>query len=286
MNAIEQTMSLMDTWLNKADWTILGERDNFGSKLQSDTYSIFYRLLRPVSEHPADEANDFPIHILYRYEIRVAAALLEQFGCIKVTYATEAEEGKVADIETIDTTDFGMAIFDLLNEIVDDSREDELTFEEKLKPYLPDWKNSLILNQPSFRDGTYVLKMSWQKVWRRLVAPATTTLEEVTNRLLSSFAFDNDHLYELTYRERSGKVITVSDPRHGEGDYFADEIKLGDLPLDAGDHFELLFDFGDCWKFSIMIENIEGSNTKQFKPKITHKHGKAPRKYDFGDAGW
>jgi hypothetical protein len=54
---------------------------------------------------------------------------------------------------------------------------------------------------------------------------------------------------------------------------------LGDLPLDAGESFELRYDFGDDWRFEISIESIDESMTKEFKPKITARQGKAPDQY-------
>ena len=46
---------------------------------------------------------------------------------------------------------------------------------------------------------------------------------------------------------------------------------------------ELLFDFGDCWRFTITIEKIDESDADDFEPSITGSRGEAPRQYDYED---
>ena len=38
---------------------------------------------------------------------------------------------------------------------------------------------------------------------------------------------------------------------------WADEIPVGTLPLEPGQTMQLLYDFGDSWKFTVKLERIE-----------------------------
>lgn len=274
LNPTERYMSLMDTWWTKVSWTILGERDQFGVQLQSDTRSLYYQLSRQPTAVGADL-------LLYGYHQRTVATLLEQFGWIKVAYASKAEEGKVADIQSVETTKFGDAMFETLGGIIGSRDRDESPVQKELKPLFPAWKNSLLPAEQPFREGRYKLKLSWSKVWRRLEAPATTSLEDITGLLLAAFDFEQDHLYRLDYRDPSGREVFVEDPRYREGELFADEVLLGEVPLGEGDSMGLLFDFGDSWRFTITIESIDELETDDFEPAITASQGEAPKQYDY-----
>ncbi|QEG40793.1 plasmid pRiA4b ORF-3 family protein [Roseimaritima ulvae] len=278
LNSTEQYMSLVDTWWTRVNWTILGERDRFGGQMRADTRDLYYQLSRQANTVIVDSFNTF-----YRYETRVAAALLEQFGWIKVAYASQAEEGKIAEMQSVETTEFGDAMFQTLDGIVDSRIRNESAVQKELKSLVPAWKNSLLPAERRFREGRYKLKLSWLKVWRQLETPATTSLADVTALLLAAFDFDQDHLYQLEYRDASGREVLVVDPQYGDGDLLADEVQLGEVPLDEGDSMELLFDFGDCWRFTITIESVDESDTDNFEPVITASKGEAPEQYGFDD---
>lgn len=281
LNPTEKYMSLVDVWLTKVNWSILGEGDHFGGRLQSDTQKLYFQLRDRITYVGQDRFN-----LLYGYELRVAANLLEQFGLVKMEYAAEVDEGKLAEVRSIERTDFGDAVFAKLGGFIGPPGRDGSFAENTLKPLFSQWVQSLQSSKPPFREGRYTIKISWSKVWRRLVAPATTSLEAVCDWMLRSFDFDHDHLFQFEYRAACGRTAIVSDPRAGEGEQFADEFRLGDLPLDEGDCFELLYDFGDSWKFKITIESIEDSVIEDFEPKITESYGEAPKQYGDEDVDW
>ena len=276
LNPTEQYMSLVDTWWNTVSWTILGERDSLGGKLQLDTRRLYYQLSQPSTAAYSD-------NLFYSYELRTTAALLEQFGWIKAAYATQVPDGKVANIESVERTDFGDAMFATLGGISSFGDRNTTLVQQELKPLFPSWKNSLLPEEQPFREGRYQLKLSWGKVWRRLETPANISLEDITGLLLDSFEFDQDHLYRLDYREPSGREVFVEDPQYGDGELFADEVLLGEVPLNVGESIGLLFDFGDCWQFTITIESIDESATDDFEPQITASQGKSPKQYSFDD---
>lgn len=43
------------------------------------------------------------------------------------------------------------------------------------------------------------------------------------------------------------------------------------------------YDFGDNWKFDVTLEKILPANPRMTKPKITEKHGKPPKQYNYDD---
>ena len=118
--------------------------------------------------------------------------MLEQFGWIKAAYATQVPDGKVANIESVERTDFGDAMFATLGGISSFGDRNTTLVQQELKPLFPNWKNSLLPEEQPFREGRYQLKLSWGKVWRRLETPANISLEDITGLLLDSFEFDQD----------------------------------------------------------------------------------------------
>jgi hypothetical protein len=99
--------------------------------------------------------------------------------------------------------------------------------------------------------------------------------------------FDNDHLDMFTYTDLIGHTENVSHP-YSEDEISTDEVQIGDLPLRIGAVIHYLFDFGDCWRFNILLENTEEDSLafdmKSSSGKILEAHGKAPKQYD--DEEW
>src|SRR5207302_7201473 len=96
--------------------------------------------------------------------------------------------------------------------------------------------------------------------------------------VLRSLKFDHDHLYKLTYRDRLGTKAVAHHPWMDEGPW-ADEIAIGTLPLEPGETMELLYDFGDSWRFTLKLERVEPPGAKVKAPSILERHGKAPAQY-------
>ncbi|MGE5194636.1 MAG: IS1096 element passenger TnpR family protein [Deltaproteobacteria bacterium] len=96
---------------------------------------------------------------------------------------------------------------------------------------------------------------------------------------LVGFDFDFDHLYQLTLRDRSGRIIEIGHPALDEPDYFTDEFAVGCLPLDPGQSMTLLYDFGDSWQFAIKLEAILPADGAVAEARITEQMGNAPPQY-------
>jgi hypothetical protein len=123
-------------------------------------------------------------------------------------------------------------------------------------------------------------------VWRRIVIPADSDVDELIAAILTVFNFDDDHLYDVKLRDRSGRILEIAHPACDDADGFTDEFAIGFLPLDPGQSMTLLYDYGDSWQFTIKLEQILPANGRTRKPKITAKQGKAPRQYANSDDCW
>lgn len=285
LNATEKYMSLIDVCWKKCSLTILDDWDDSEKALPLKISEVFESFIEAITYFDPGVYHSDCDHLS-----RVAMSLLEQFGWIKVEYSTEIGTGKTAEIRTIEKTEFGKAMYSLLcpsnryTSIVSD--HNPTSVEEKLKPYFPKWQRSLSRPEATFRSGRYTLKMSWGDVWRRLEFPAQCTLDDVCALTLFAFKFDNDHLHQFVLRDSYGKKVLVCDPRIRDADYFSDEIQLGGLNLSEGETFTLRYDFGDEWNFEILVESIDDSVTKDFKPKIIAKRGTAPKQYDRQHFEW
>ena len=65
-------------------------------------------------------------------------------------------------------------------------------------------------------------------------------------------------------------------PRH-----FADEMRIGEVPLSIGDSMVFHYDFGDDWRFKVTLETVEEGKVSAFK--VTAKSGQSPKQYDRDD---
>lgn len=60
---------------------------------------------------------------------------------------------------------------------------------------------------------------------------------------------------------------------------FADETRLGDVPLETGETFTFDYDFGDTTRFMITIESICDQPSKRKEPEVTQRVGEPPPQY-------
>jgi hypothetical protein len=143
--------------------------------------------------------------------------------------------------------------------------------------FFPEWRNNLIFVAPELGGGTRVFKVSLDKVWRRIAMPADATLDDLVSWILDSVHFDHDHLYEFIFRDSLGRTVTAAHPA-ADGDCASDML-IGKLPLEPGQSMELLYDFGDCWRFTVTLERIEPIGARGKAPSIRERHGRAPEQY-------
>ena len=156
-----------------------------------------------------------------------------------------------------------------------------------LGPWFPAWRNNLVLPEPERHEGTFVFRLSLEEMWRQIAISSEDTLDSLAFAILDSIKFsDPEHLYEFTYRDRFGLIEAIVSP-DADGRRYTDEVLIGELPLQPGESMTFHFDFGDDWKFSVMLERIDPPNAKkkQKLPRVLAKHGKSPPQYESWD-GW
>jgi hypothetical protein len=148
------------------------------------------------------------------------------------------------------------------------------------QPYFPAYQNALSVGAPTpARQGVFVFKVSLGKeVWREIALAHDHTLDDLMAAILRSIKFDFDHLYEFTYRDSLGRTVRANHPGCDDG-YSADTVDLAVLPLKPGESMELLYDFGDDWRFDVKLERIDPVGSIKKLPKVLESHGKAPRQY-------
>ncbi|MSR59541.1 MAG: hypothetical protein EXS05_18180 [Planctomycetaceae bacterium] len=231
----------------------------------------------------------------YHWHSQTTAALLELFGILEIPRVAP-QAGENWRIKSVRKTDLGIALFDrLLNPsrgffemvdlVLDRVREnnDKRWLGDFFRDEFPNCRNTLTEDEGEFVDGIWQFKVSLGDVWRRIVIPADSNVDELIEGIIDSFKFDFDHLYELQLRDRSGRNITIGHPATEDTEYYTDEFAIGSLPLDPGQTMTFLYDFGDSWRFAVKLEKILPSSRRMTKMKIIEKKGKSPAQYENSD---
>jgi hypothetical protein len=283
LNATERYFTLLEAWLVRGNGEIIGEHDPLGSLFKCSTFMerIPDKGLKVAGDRQTEQ---FTIpYSIGAYNL----ALLDLFGCAAIEDGSP-EEGKGWVIARIKRTVFGEALIKLLSQhklaamellLEEDDDLNEATDFGVLQPYFPEWRNNLSLPEALMVDGLYIFKVSLdRKTWRRIAIPAALTLDDLSDTILRAFNFDNDHLYEFSYRNRFGATARILHP-YMEESPSTDEVAIGEIQVRPGASMEYLFDFGDQWRFDVKLEAVDTADTGIKKPKILEKHGHAPPQY-------
>jgi hypothetical protein len=127
-------------------------------------------------------------------------------------------------------------------------------------------------------EGIYIFKVSLGKPWRQIAIPSHLDLDFLADIILDAFDFDNDHLYQFSCHQPTGATLNINHP-YVERKPFTDEFTVGELPLQKRGKMTFLFDFGDNWKFDLILEEIQAPDPQLKEPKILKSYGKAPEQY-------
>jgi len=300
LNPTEQYCTLLEAWLLRGYSHVIGE--SFGSFTDEAIFK-WDTLFKNISGKGLKilgntEAEQNILYFVGTYTI----GILELFGFITVKPAPP-EPGKGWQIDKIQKTPLGIALLnlmsdklfpkeadtdnfsDFLEEMMDED-EDKPVFDLQsvIRPYFPKWENTLQFSEKEFQDGVYLFKVSSDKtIWRKIAIPDRSDLDQLSTAILKAFNFDNDHLYCFTYTDIFGLLIKIYHPYMEDEDVCADEVLIGNLPLEPGSVMEYLYDFGDNWKFEVMLESVQPSNFRMKKARVIESHGQAPEQYWYGD---
>lgn len=292
LNHTEQYFTLLEAYLYHASEEMIGERGRWLNTLGllGDCQMVWQRIGEQGIRVPPGKKQDGYIYRAWLYHF----ALLELFGLTRVKPG-KAQASTGWSIAAIQQTPFGQALMTLvmicaaesLNRLMEiDLEEEEETpphsftkLQAQFQAYFPDWQRGFALaNQETFQEGVFQFKVSLGKIWRRIIIPATTTLDELSDAILESVDFDNDHLHCFEYKNRFGVTARVNHDAMDEPPY-SSEVRVGELPLAPGSTLEYTFDFGDNWEFQLLLESIAPPDKMLKHARIIESRGKAPQQY-------
>lgn len=276
LNLTERFFNLMTCCMHEASWECVGMQSRGDTGLVNEIRNVYLRLREKVTV-----VDDDRFGILYGVENSVALCLLHQFGWLRLDYDAKPKAGKAANMRRIERTDFGDAMFVATCSfgLFEDEKTD--VFRAKLQPIFPVWTNTLTRSEPAFREGNHVFKVSLGRIWRRIIAPADAVLDELADAILMAFRFDSEHLYQFKLRDAAGNSINVVGPYLEDATHFADEMRIGEVPLAIGDSMVFHYDFGDDWRFKVTLESLQEGKLNDIK--VTAKSGQSPKQYNRDD---
>jgi hypothetical protein len=289
LNATERYCSLLETWLVRGQPQIIGERGRGWFRVPETFRKVQWFFLR-IPDDGLTVAGDKDTEGSLRYWPGLYnLALLELFGLVAVRHGPP-EPGKGWRIDTVARTPLGDALlaalhagfFGDVDNLLALESEDKIPFgvlQPTLQPFFPAWQNNLSVAEWAFREGTHVFRVSLGRIWRRIAIPAHLTLDDLASATLNAVRFDHDHLYQFSYRNRFGVEDQVQHPYMEEGPWTS-EVSIGDVPLRIGQTMTFLFDFGDMWRFKVILEEVDPEMAIE-KPVVLEEHGEPPEQY-----GW
>lgn len=288
LNQVERYFTLLEAWMLRANFEIVGE--GRGWELH---FTRCQRLFKRTS------AESLQISGNAREEEDISytpgfynLAFLELFGFIVIEHGKPLSGGGWRVLKLY-WSPFGVVLFKLIENLrlfapvniralIGYHNNPETSFgiwRPIFKPFFPAWQKNLTAPKAEFRPGVYIFKVSHeQEVWRRIAIPAEESLADLATAILNAFDFDSDHLYEFLYKNYFGKKVSVGHSNM-DAELFASEVLVGDIPISISTSMVFHYDFGDDWRFDVLLERIEPSDLKIKNPTLLEKHGKAPEQY-------
>jgi hypothetical protein len=285
MNPTERYFALFHAWWLRGSAEIIGESSrDYGNGLY-DSMVFFLKTLEDglsVKEKPYD--FDY-----FRYSPGFHnMALMELFGFIRIEQDA-ALSGENWPIANIVPTTWGRVLLNhfskhitSFDEHVKDSSDYDLIelWDSELKTYIPALEKDL--KQPKaeeIQDSIYVFKVTLGSAYRKIAVPGITSLEELAESILSAFNFDNDHLYEFIYKNRYGITERIVHPYVENDELCTTDCAVSGLPFYKGMELTFHFDFGDDWRFQLVVESIASKDVSCTAPTVIEQQGNPPEQY-------
>ena len=299
LNGAERYFALLQAWWGRATEEIIGERTGWAQTIPLKIHQFIEHVAKSGIVKTKNPNDDF----LFRYLPGLHnLALMELFGLLEIRLMPRAQVQGWAP-QPIRMTDWGRALVGsymdfIARSLMADAEQDSLTptldvlsdplvgfeqWSESVRPSIKEWRNDLIIPPLPFQPGPHVFKAALDKdCWRRIAIRGNASLDELALVILTAFDFDNDHLYQFSYKDRFGRLIKIAEPRLESDGPTSDEVRVGDLPLFQGMRIKFHYDFGDDWRFTLETESVNADLAIR-KPKVLARHGRAPEQYPNGD---
>lgn len=99
-------------------------------------------------------------------------------------------------------------------------------------------------------------------IWRRLALPADTTLDLLHRVLQCAFGWTESHLHRFTpvgdrHDPEAESILTPFDVEEGEQGVLESALRLDQLIAAVGDRLFYLYDFGDEWEHTLVLEGVD-----------------------------
>lgn len=294
LNPTERYFCLLETAMLKARAeTIDRDKRCYGSYEQLYLWGDCLRRLHEKSLVAADNKEE--LDSLKHYPSFYNLALMQMFGLIEVR-DTAPDPGKGWKVLTVRNTEFGESIYyELLNDFSlappvyrgDEEQPKDISYgkwQSKFKPFFPEWQKTLEFPELSVQEGVYIFKVTvWKGVWRRIAIPGDMLLDRLSDAILEVFDFwDSVHLYRFIYTDRFGVEQHIDHPLLHDSlgsdsrIPLTDKMTVQEVPLRPGRSMIFFFDFGDCWEFELLLEEIAPFDPALKKTKLLEKHGEPP----------
>ena len=281
LNAVERYFSLLFCWIVRGDEEILGESRSW--RIQGFLRCLqIYQFMKQLDSKEESEAR-YMIGLIFAGLHNIA--LMTLFGFL----TGKPKINPDGTVEGVALSDFGRALlayFDTATKLYMDENDDELSdafygfCAKDLMPLFPDWHNRLLIKEREvLTEGYSVIAVKVRDAVRKLAVPHDAVLHDFAMSILDAFNFDYDHLYEFVYKNELGKNETVMHPFSDDGDFWADDMTLGEMPIYEGMTFVFHYDFGDDWRFECQVESLIKEGGKYTEPKVIEKKGRAPKQY-------
>ncbi len=293
LNPTERYFTLLETWLLRASFDIIGER--VGGPFSRPWFGL-QNMVVQTPEEGFQSTHGENLADVFTYDPGLHnLALMALFGLILLQSGAPLE-GKGWKIDGMRRTPWGEVIVASTLQYMSKGRNllkfrqpDMASFGEfqpLFQPYFAEWQHNLTLPQNEFQEGIFIFKVALRKsIWRRIAIPSNGNLEELSSAILKAYDFNNDHLHEFIYTNHVGADERAYHHYMDEGPSTY-EVLIGDLPIQEGASMVYRFDFGDEWRFDVTLEKIDADNDTVNEPTMLDERGKAPEQYPSHDTDW
>lgn len=303
LNPAEQYFALLDAWLLKADAQVLGGEKQ---RPRGDSSDRLWFLVRNLG--PRFKTFEEWVHTYWSGLSGGVSTwnilLMQQLGLIEVVPRPLNKRSKGCSLRgwmmwQARRTPWGDAVAWAILErmAAEEGDVDDMRFEQSpgtedvgmvlsvFQPHFPEYQTVFGPPAPEVHPGVYVFKVGYHRrygpaeVWRRLAVPDSATLYDLCGAVLEAFKFwDDDHLHEFQYRDRTGRPRVFGHPYMDEGPS-SDGVTLGETGLPEKQDLDFTFDFGSTWKFVLRLEQIAPPDPHLNSIKVVESHGTPLKQY-------
>ena len=121
-------------------------------------------------------------------------------------------------------------------------------------------------------------------IWRRIEVPLTYSFRQLSDVIVAAFGWSNSHLHEFEMGRRMdpgerciGMAEELDDFPRFFGPPVEDDRMVGLAGvLERGGRLIYRYDFGDDWKFDVLVEDVSAAAEGIVYPRVTHGRRSGP----------